>query len=188
VEAIFDREVNGWDPETRTHTRTDTAVYQGQPLPSWSGGLSNTLQMGPVRLFAQVRGEWGSTFNNGDRPYRVRQQAGDEYLSTLDANGDPTPVTDSLVNFFTLQGSFDSRDQVRLQEVSLSYELPQSLASVIGLGRTQLTLSGYNLWWWDNCNCMDPSMQWAGGSSFNFSGFLATPQPRRFLFSVRTNF
>jgi hypothetical protein len=66
--------------------------------------------------------------------------------------------------------------------------MPQSLVGAIGLGRTQLTVSGYNLWWWDSCNCMDPSMQYAGGSSFNFSGFLAMPQPRRFLFSLRTAF
>jgi TonB-dependent SusC/RagA subfamily outer membrane receptor len=188
VEAIFAREVNGWDAEAGTHTRTDTAVYQGHPLPNWSGGFSNTFQFGPMRLFAQLRGEWGATFANGDRPYRVRQQAGDEYLSTLDAAGNPTPVTDSLVNFFTLQSAYDSRDQIRLQEVSLSYQIPESMAGAIGLGRTQVTLSGYNLWWWDSCNCMDPSMQWAGGSSFNFDGFLATPQPRRFLFSIRTAF
>jgi TonB-dependent SusC/RagA subfamily outer membrane receptor len=188
VESIFGREVNGWDAESQTHTRTDTAVYQGHPLPNWSGGFSNTLTFGPMRLFAQLRGEWGATFSNSDRPYRVRQQAGDEYLSTLDANGDVTPVTDSLVNYFTLQSAYDSRDQIRLQELSLSYEMPQSLVGAIGLGRTQLTVSGYNLWWWDSCNCMDPSMQYAGGSSFNFSGFLAMPQPRRFLFSLRTAF
>ena len=188
IESIFGREVNGWDPETRTHTRTDTAVYQGQPLPTWSGAFSNTVQVGPFRMFAQLRGEWGATFSNSDRPYRVRQNAGDEYLATLDASGDPTPVTDSLVNFFTLQSAYDSRDQIRIQEVSLTYELPDGLAGAIGLGRTTLTASGYNLWWWDDCNCMDPAMQYAGGSSFNFSGFLAMPQPRRFLFSVRTSF
>lgn len=188
VESIFAREVNGWDPATRTHTRTDTAVYQGQPLPSWSGAFTNTLTVGPLRVFAQLRGEWGAIFANSDRPYRVRQQAGDEYLATLDESGAPTAVTDSLVNFFTLQSAYDSRDQIRLQEVSLGYQLPTALADRLGLGRTTLTLSGYNLWWWDDCNCMDPSMQYAGGSSFNFSGFLATPQPRRFLFSVRTSF
>jgi len=188
IEVLFDREITGWDPNERTHTRSDTAVFRGQPLPTWSGALSNTLRLGSLRLYAQLRGEWGATFQNGDRPYRVRQQAGDEYLSTLDAGGNPTAVTDSLTDYFSLVSAYDSRDQIRLQEVSVGYELPASLSDGIGLGRTTVTLSGYNLYWWDDCHCMDPSMQYEAGDAFNFSGFLAMPQPRKFLFSVRTSF
>ncbi len=188
IESLFDREITGWDPTTRKHTRSDTTVYMGQPLPTWSGAFSNTINIGDLRVYAQVRGEWGAMFSNSDRPYRVRQRAGDEYLSTLDASGAATPVTDSLSNYFSLVSAYDSRDAIRLQELSLGYKLPDGLASMMGLGRTTLTLSGYNLMWWDDCNCMDPSMQYAGGSSFNFSGFLAMPQPRKFLLSVRTAF
>ncbi len=188
IESLFGREITGWDPATRMHTRSDTSVYQGQPLPTWSGAFSNTLTIGAVRVYAQVRGEWGAMFSNSDRPYRIRQQAGDEYLSTLDASGNATAVTDSLSNYYSLVSAFDSRDQIRLQELSLGYQLPSSLVEKVGLGRSTLTLSGYNLYWWDDCECMDPSMQYAGGSSFNFSGFLAMPQPRKFLISFRTAF
>jgi hypothetical protein len=188
VESIWDRSINGWDPESRTHTRTDTAVYQGKPLPDYSGSFANTFTVGSVRLYAQLRGEWGAIFANGDRPYRIRQQAGDEYLSTLDAQGEPTAATDSILDMWSLVSAYDSRDQIRLQEVSLSWVLPNGIGDRIGLGRTTLMLSGYNLHWWDDCHCMDPSMQYLGGSSFGFSGFLAMPQPRKFVFSVRTAF
>lgn len=188
IESYFDREIVGWDPETRRHTRSDTTVYRGHPLPTWSGSFGNSVTMGPVRIYAQLRGEWGATFSNGDRPYRIRQQAGDEYLRTLDASGNATPVTDSISNYYSLVSAYDSRDQIRLQELSLGYQLPDGFGERLGLGRTTVTLSGYNLYWWDDCNCMDPAMQYAGGSSFNFSGFLAMPQPRKFLFSIRTAF
>lgn len=188
VESIWDRSINGWDPETRTHSRTDTLVYQGKPLPDYSGSFANTFTVGSVRLYAQLRGEWGAIFANSDRPYRIRQQAGDEYLSTLDAQGEPTAATDSILDMWSLVSAYDSRDQIRLQEVSLSWVLPNGIGERVGLGRTTLMLSGYNLHWWDDCNCMDPSMQYLGGSSFGFSGFLAMPQPRKFVFSVRTAF
>ena len=188
VESEWGRDINGWDPTTRRHSRTDTSVYRGQPLPTWSGALANTLTMGPIRLYGQLRGEWGAIFSNSDRPYRIRQRAGDEYLSTLDASGEPTAVTDSILDLWSLVSAYDSRDQIRLQEVSIGYQIPETLSSRVGLGRTSLTLAGYNLYWWDDCNCMDPSMQYQGGASFGFSGFLAMPQPRKFLFSVRTSF
>lgn len=188
VESLFARGITGWDAANGTHLRSDTTVYQGQPLPSWTGSFANTFTFGSFRIYGQVRGEWGATFNNSDRPYRVRQRAGDEYLSTLDAQGEPTAVTDSILNLWTLVSAYDSRDHIRLQELSLSYTLPDGFMSGLGLGRTSITASGYNLHWWDSCNCMDPAMQYAGGSAFNFSGFLAMPQPRKFLLSVRTSF
>ncbi len=188
VESVWGRGIEGYNAADGTHIRSDTAVYQGRPLPNFNSSWSNRLSMGPVRLYAQLRAEWGAVFSNGDRSYRIRQKAGDEYLGTLGANGDPTPQTDSLSNFYTLVGAFDSRDNIRLQEVSLSYQLPASMINAIGFGATTLTLSGYNLHWWDSCNCMDPSIQYQPASTQNFSGFLATPQPRRFMLSVKTSF
>ena len=188
VEAVFGRSITGYDAGTGEHQRSDTAVYQGRPLPNWNASMSHTLTVGAFRIYGQLRGEWGAVFSNGDRSYRIRQRAGDEYLGTLSGDGTPTAVTDSLSNFYTLVSAFDSRDHIRLQELSISYQLPQGIASGFGLGRTSLTLSGYNLQWWDECNCMDPNIQYQPASTTNFSGFLATPQPRKFLFSIRTSF
>jgi hypothetical protein len=58
----------------------------------------------------------------------------------------------------------------------------------LGLGRSTLTLSGYNLHWWDNCNCPDPNQQYRGGDDFSTSPFLGLPQPRRFQLSFKTRF
>lgn len=125
---------------------------------------------------------------NSDRGYGVRQFAYDEYLMHLQSDGSSTPASDSVHNRHILAYPVDSRDHVRLQEVSLTYTLPETISSVVGLQRTTATLAVYNAHWWDNCNCPDPNQQYRGGSSFNTSPFLGLPQPRRFLFSLRTRF
>jgi hypothetical protein len=137
----------------------------------------------------------GTRFNNGDRPFRVRQFAGDEYhglfdFNKLDAQGNPTPTAaaDSLLNYFTLYTPFDKRDHIRLRELSVACTVPAAVSDRVGLGRTTVTLSGQNLMWWDDCNCMDPDMNYLGGNTGGQSGFLAMPQSRKFLLSIRTSF
>jgi len=56
-----------------------------------------------------------------------------------------------------------------------------------------LTFSGQNVWWWDDCHCDDPDMQYSQGANYNgntgatnASGFLAMPAPRTFLFTLKT--
>jgi hypothetical protein len=126
--------------------------------------------------------------SNSDRAYGVRQLAYDEITEFMSSTGDATPASDSIRNFHTLASPVDRRDNIRLQEVSLSYQLPETLTGWLGLQRSSLTVAGYNLTWWDDCNCPDPNQQYQGGSSFGTSPFLGLPQPRRFLLSFRTRF
>lgn len=195
IQAMWSRAIDGYDPATNKHTRTSLNVYQGQRMPKWSASLANTLTFGAFRLYGLVSTEQGAVFSNSDRPYRMRQGAGSEWLGLFDfdnrdADGNPTETmaSDSLLNYFTLVSAYDSRSHVRIREASLSYSLPMDLSSRIGLGRTVFTFSGQNLWWWDDCNCTDPTMMYSSGSSTSTSGFLAMPTGRKFLLSVRTGF
>ncbi len=195
VNSQWIREITGWNPTTRQHSRSSLSFYQGPALPTFNASLANTFSFGAFRVYGLFSMQKGSTFNNGDRPFRIRQGGGDEYLSLFDyenrdANGNPTPTAaaDSLLNYATLWTPYDSRDNIRLRELSVSYTLPTSIANLVGLGRTVLTLSGQNLHWWDDSNSVDPDMNYTGGSTGGQSGFLAMPQSRKFLFSVRTGF
>ena len=143
----------------------------------------------------------GAVFSNSDRPYKVRQGGSDEFLKhfdfdNLDANGNPsrTAAADSTLNYWSLTGAYDSRDALRLREVSLTYSVPNALSSRIGLGATTITFSGQNVWWWDDCHCDDPDMQYSQGANYNgntygtnASGFLAQPSPRTFLLTIKTS-
>ena len=192
------RAITGYDAATNSHTRADTSTFVGQPLPKWTGALTNTVEVGSFRFYGMLTAEKGAFFSNSDRPYRTRQFAGDELWSLVTSSGSAgdtysavaTVASDSLLDFFRLARANDKRDQIRIQEVSVSYSFPTSFTSSLGLGRTSATLSGQNLMWWDNCHCADPSMAYRGGNTtvITTSGFLAQPQPRTFIFSLRTTF
>ena len=188
LHSIYSRRITGYDAAAQQHTRSDTTVYWGPPLPTFNGSWGNTLSYGALRLHGLISMERGAMFSNGDRSYRVRQAAGDEYLRTLDAAGEPTVQTDSLVNYMTLVTPIEERDNIRLREVSLAYTLPDALLGGLGFGTTTVTFAGQNLYWWDDCNCADPNMTYEPGAPDNFSAFLALPAPRRFLLSLRTSF
>ena len=189
VAEVIARDVVGWDATNREHIRSVYSFYHGNQFPDQLASWNNDFSFGSsLRMAVQLRGEWGAVMSNSDRGYGVRQLAYDEYLMHLGPNGESTPASDSVLNRHRLAYPIDSRDHIRLQEVSLTYTLPESLTSAVGLQRSTLTLAGYNLHWWDDCNCPDPNQQYQGGSSFNTSVFLGLPQPRRFLLSFKTRF
>lgn len=189
ITELIGRKIIGWNADTRTHIRSDYGVYQGQGFPDHLASLGNTFDIGQsLTVSVGFRGEWGASMWNSDRGYGVRQLAYDEYLKHLPENGGREGAADSVLNWHRLVTAVDSRDHIRLQEIALQYTVPESLTSMAGLQRTTLTLSGYNLYWWDNCNCPDPNQQYRGGSSFNTSPFLALPQARQFKLTVRTRF
>jgi TonB-dependent starch-binding outer membrane protein SusC len=200
VRHLRTRVITGYNAATNTHTRSDTSHYIGPTLPTFNVSLGNEVTWGRLRLYGLVTAEKGAYFNNSDRPYRIRFRTGDEYLQTLDysrcrADGRciesemRTTKSDSLFNYMNLVSTMDKRDNIRIREVSIVYSMPQSLTSRLGLGNTTLTLSGQNLQWWDDCNCVDPNMTYLGGASFGEQqGFLAMPTPRMFKLALRTSF
>jgi outer membrane receptor for ferrienterochelin and colicin len=189
IGAIFRRGVIGWDPATRGHVRTTYNPFWGQSYPGHMASLFNDFAIGnSLRLGVQVRGEWGASMVNSDRGYGVRQLAYDEYLQHLGSGGTTTAASDSTLNYHRLGYPVDSRDNIRVQEVTLTWSVPDGLLGGLGLQRTTISLSGYNLHWWDDCNCPDPNQQYRGGHDFSTSPFLGVPQPRRFLLAVRTRF
>lgn len=170
-------------------TRSDTVVYYGPGLPKWNASWSNQVRYRSLTFYGLVSMERGAWFGNGDRAYRIRQGGSDEYLSQLGPNGERTFKADSIAQYASILNYIDKRDNVRLRELSLSWQVPERLSSMFRTGQTSLTLSGQNLWWWDDCNCVDPNMNWAGAASFNFSnGFLMQPAPRVFRMQIRTRF
>ena len=170
-------------------TRSDTVVYFGPGLPTNNFSLSNTVRVGQFSFYGLLSMERGAWFGNGDRAYRIRQGGSDEYLAALGPNGERTFKADSIKQFASILNYVDKRDNVRLRELSVAWNVPARLSSQFGAGSTSITLSGQNVWWWDDCNCVDPNMNWAGASSFTFnSGFLMQPAPRVFRMQIRTRF
>ena len=202
-----------YNPVTRLFTRSDTTVWLGKTLPDFNLSFGNEITFGAFRLYGNISYERGAWFGNSDRPYRANNRTGDEYLSALapansgqcatswptgaqgpryvDAarNWCDTVASDSIYQLWRTISPIDSRENIRIRELSIGYQVPESLSNRLGLSRTSITLAGQNLQWWDSCNCMDPNMTYQGGADFGeTSGFLGQPQARMFKLSVRTTF
>ena len=172
-----------------TTTRTAQPEYFGPPLPTFNGSFSQTMRYKSLTLYGLMTMERGAWFNNGDRPYRIRQGGADEYLSALGPNGERTFRADSIFQWSSILTHFDKRDNVRLRELSLTWQVPENVSRWFGTQRTTVSFAGQNLMWWDGCNCVDPNMNWAGADSFTInSGFLAQPASRQYRLQIRTRF
>ncbi len=180
--------IAGYDPATNRHRRTDHPFSHGGTRPTHVGSVFSSLRIGErLRLSFQLRAEAGAVMFNSDRDVGVRELAHDDVLRHLETDGSATHFSDSVLNRHWVAPTVDRRDHVRLQQAALTYTLPERVSGRLGLQRTTVTLSGYNLHWWDRCNCPDPSRKYSA-SDFSASTFMALPQPRRFLLSVRTRF
>ncbi|MDQ6828692.1 MAG: TonB-dependent receptor [Gemmatimonadota bacterium] len=189
VNGVWARIPVGYDATTKTWTRSDTAVYFGPPLPTLNLSYGSTIGWKRLQFYGLVTMERGASFLNSDRPYRWRQKTGDEYLSLLNADGTTTAAADSALAYWRLFDDPEKRNNVRIRQLSLAFQVPDAWISRYGLGRTTLTLSAHNVWWWDHCHCVDPNMNWAGADPFNTAnGFLSDPAPRLYRFAIRTRF
>ena len=143
--------IAGYDRDANRHIRTEHQFRHGAIQPIHMGSIFNSFQIGDnLRVAFQLRGEMGAMMFNVERAYGVREGAYDEYLVHLASDGSTTYKSDSVADYHRTAYPVDKRDHVRLQEVSVSYTVPEGMAGRIGLKRTTVTLSGYNLHWWDD--------------------------------------
>ena len=185
---LWGREIESWDPEARVHVYTENYFNLGLRFPTHMGSVNNTFQiMNDLTVRFQVRAETGAHMQNADRAYGIRQYGYDELLVEANPDGTLNTVGDSILDYHRKVWALDSRGHIRLQEVSLAYIMPESISGRLGLQRTTVMLSGYNLHWWDDCNCQDPNASYSA-SDFDGFPFLSPSQPRKFQLSVRTRF
>jgi TonB-dependent starch-binding outer membrane protein SusC len=90
--------------------------------------------------------------------------------------------------FGTNAGYIEDASFWRLREVSLTYNLPQSLSSKIGFSRTSLTLSGQNLGVWTDYSGLDPEISSTGQSNFVSQEFLSQPPIRSWKIRLNLSF
>ena len=179
----------------------DTAVFFGNSEPGNEGNFSSTFSiLGNFSVFAQV--SWMRDFKvyNGTDEFRDRQFVRSDRAAFRDQL-DPedrllrfgpwvttegrVPARDNVLNSYLQDGSF-----VRFQELSLSYTLPQNVASALRARGATLTVAGRNLGLWTDYEGPDPevigsNLAVVGGGDFRRVDFLTLPQPRRF--SARVN-
>ena len=190
LDNIFFYDLAGYNPDLNVHQWTVHQFLRGLAQPRHMGSVFNTFKIGnDFRLSFQLRAEMGAAFLNGTKTYGNFYRAFDTYLGALDEDGFETFQSDSIRNYYQLF-PLNYRDHVRLQDVSIVYTVPEGIAAKLGLQRTTVTFSGYNLHWWDDCDCLDPNIKFSADDDGwpSTRSLMGVPQPRRFLMSVRTRF
>jgi hypothetical protein len=155
----------------------------GDTEPKFSLGFSNELTLGPVRLYGLL--DWRHDFQVVNLTQSTYDDNG-TYADTAATTRREEAIGAGLAPYIQ-DGSF-----VKLREVTLSYSVPQSLASRIFGGRAgsvSLELSGRNLVTWTDYEGVDPEVSNFGNQNITRNQDLAPfPPSRSFFASINLGF
>lgn len=174
----------------------DTAlVYQGNPWPKREAALSTSLQLfRHVRVSAQLDHKGGFQHMNFTRFDRcsweqlceetfvrekttLRDQAGWIAYNIIEPN--------TNTSLYIEDGDF-----VKLRELAVSFDAPQSFVQRYGLGISgiRLTVSGRNLKTWTDYRGFDPELNQFGLSNFSTQEYYTQPPVRYYTARFDFNF
>lgn len=183
----------------RALSATRDRVILGSALPTWFGGLDNTLSFGNFdvnflirfsggnKIMNRTRADlMGMTFNNNSTEILGRWQSpenpGDGQTPKLFLN------RDALVNNpdFASTRFVEDGDFVRLQNLSLSYRFSESSLKSLGLSSARVYVQGQNLVTLTGYSGLDPETSTAFSTNTGFGeDFNGNPQQR--VYSVGLN-
>ena len=171
-------------------------VVIGSPHPKSWGGLTNELSWGGFDLKTFLQFTQGHMIFNGISLFAL--DAGYNYdnkfrrgLNRWQQPGDIT--SEPRASFDGLSGGvetssrfFEDGSYWRLQEVTLSYRLPEAFASAIKLGNARVYVSGRNLHTWTDFTGYSPDVNFAGSSATTTLGteFYTYPPARTLIVGV----
>ncbi|MBC7828722.1 MAG: SusC/RagA family TonB-linked outer membrane protein [Chitinophagaceae bacterium] len=154
----------------------------GDPNPDYTASLVNEVGFKNFNLRIQFDAVQGVDVFNAD--FRTRQGVGNGVVAEQEHKGElPRGYVNSVYQIE--EWRIDDGSFVKLREISLSY----SLGKIKGINDVTLSLSGRNLFSWDDYKGYDPEVN-AGGQSTILRGidFGAVPIPRTFSFGVAAKF
>ncbi len=163
----------------------DDRTILGSPDPKWTGGLNNTFYYKNfnLRIFIQtVQGvlKYNTQLNWVDLAGR-RNIPADLTYWTPDNHNNSMPAltyTNTIGYGYPRNASY-----TRLKDVTLTYNLPQSVAEKAGLGGLSVYLSGHNLITWTPWLGWSPEVDYTGRGGTNFTSN-NYPQPRTVVLGV----
>ncbi len=163
----------------------DTSIYMGPSTPTREVAFSNTLT-----LFEKLHIYGLFDYKGGHYLFNVKDWRRDRSgvsWETVNPDADPDEV---LVRQFASQTflHIQKADFVKLRDVSVSYDLPDSFLGQFGIRRSTLTLAGHNLKIWTKYGGADPEVNFSGDATFNRNDSWTVPQTRRLTASLTLSF
>jgi hypothetical protein len=162
----------GDDPITGERT---TFLPLGRAMPDFSVSLANTFTWKGLSLYGLLQSHQGYHVYNQPLQWAVFQS----YAGIMDQSGVPDDRQKKPMGYYSaiygasgLQPSsafVDDASFVKLQEVSLRYQIPSSILGRLpvasGLGGLGLTVVGRNLLTWTDYDGYDPDVGRTGGGT-----------------------
>lgn len=173
-------------------------VFLGHPDPDWEGSFSNVLTLfDRITLFAQVDFAGGHQLENGLEQFSCGLFGGGELFGACPAIFETTAdgeFTDDakIKQAASAAGSeapfiYDA-DYAKLRTVSVSVDLPERWAGLIGAQGATITLRGSNLATWTSYEGTDPEANFAGASDATRAQLWTVPPARSFVGRVTLTF
>jgi TonB-linked SusC/RagA family outer membrane protein len=171
-------------------------VIVGSPHPRYTGGWINNVSMGRFDLNVFVQFSHGAkVFNamrlfSGAGGYYEDNQFTDQlnrWQNPGDVTDTPRASYDGTSGARTISSRFiENGSYLRLQEVTLGYDLPSSVAGLLRLDHARLYVTGHNLATSSDYTGYSPDVNSNGsGSTFQLgTDFYAYPQARTFTFGI----
>jgi len=167
--------------------RTATPQIIGDPNPDWQGSLRSELRLGrSLRASLLLDGVFGHDVWNQTVRIMDIFRAGPLYDRQLRGE-----ITDAYRSRYTsITGAYlEDGTYVKLRELSLTWQVPQSLYGPLGLVALTLEVAGRNLHTWTDYTGYDPETNMFGTSTVaRGTDFATYPIPRSFSIGLRAAF
>jgi outer membrane receptor protein involved in Fe transport len=189
------------------------AILRGNPNPRWTGGITNTLAYKGLSLSFLIDIRHGGdilsrVINDVRRTGTAAETAelprfeADGVTPTLSyivpgvyADGTPNTIPVSSQQYFQSMFAFQNPGEgvfdaswVRLREMSLFYNLPQTLIEKTPFGKIEVGVNGRNLWLKTDVPHIDPETNLTGASNSQGLEFNTMPNARSYGAVLRLTF
>lgn len=167
----------------------------GQPTPTGSGSFNTTVRVGQRWSFTSLADyayghevmDYGSVWSTFNGIYRRAEIEGVPFPVRYDLAG--TEIGEYSQSSARSAFIYDG-DWFKWREVSLRYDMPETLAQVLRSERGALYASVRNIWIWSRNELVDAELNGLSGSGLELGGessVTASP-PRRFRFGIELVF
>jgi TonB-linked SusC/RagA family outer membrane protein len=158
---------------------TDDRTFLGSPVPTYTGGINVGLTYKDFEfatyLYASAgnkiwnQSKWFTdffgTFEGSGKGERAKQSWTPEL-----GNNAAAPIWESASNLSTSAGAnswyVENGDYIRIQNISLGYNIPKNYTSKLGIKRAKFTLSANNIFTLTKYKGLDPGVGGAADTGF----------------------
>jgi hypothetical protein len=160
--------------------------------PTREVGLTNMITLfDNWRIFANLDYKGGNYQWCAICSIRSRVDRNTFLLNDVNANPTDVLVARSLQTKMWIQPA----DFVKLRELSLTYQLPNSFAEAMRFSQASVSVSGRNLWMWtkykfdsEGLGSEDPEVKFSSTSSFTVLDYASIPMLRTYSVAFRFSF